>query len=375
MASEAVIDVEALLAPISESAPTGVDPRADTSPTSAYFKLKDARSAARAAERRADSEGGSTEIAPEWDAILDLAPQILTTGGKDLEVTAWYIEALVRAKGFAGFRDGYRLAGGLCERYWDSFHSLPPDEEGMVSRLAPLAGLNGVDGEGALIQPMRKVPITAAGGDFGPYSAYQYDAAFALGQIADPAARANREAAGAVTLEKFNRAVADSGGAFYVNLLDDLGQAAESFAAITAVLDAKAAAASPPSTSLRDLLEAITTTVRSISKELVAQALAAQAQASAAAAPESEAAGAGDGAAAPRSGAPIGREDALRQILKLADFFKQYEPHSPISTTLEEVVRRARLPFSELLAELVPDAGVWRAALTNAGIKPPPPTE
>jgi len=41
------------------------------------------------------------------------------------------------------------------------------------------------------------------------------------------------------------------------------------------------------------------------------------------------------------------------------------------SNSLEEIVRRGRLPFAQLLAELVQDQGAWRNALTSAGIKPP----
>ena len=71
------------------------------------------------------------------------------------------------------------------------------------------------------------------------------------------------------------------------------------------------------------------------------------------------------------AGAIRNREDALHILLLVADYFRKYEPHSPICTTLEETVRRARLPFQELLAELLPDRTVWRTALAIAGIKAP----
>ncbi|MDG2882105.1 type VI secretion system protein TssA, partial [Vibrio parahaemolyticus] len=44
---------EQALAPISQENPTGVDPREDVSPQSAYYRLKDQRMAARNAERNA----------------------------------------------------------------------------------------------------------------------------------------------------------------------------------------------------------------------------------------------------------------------------------------------------------------------------------
>ncbi|MDW3060369.1 type VI secretion system protein TssA, partial [Vibrio sp. 1978] len=44
---------EQVLAPISEDNPTGIDPREDVSPQSAYYRLKDQRMVARNAERNA----------------------------------------------------------------------------------------------------------------------------------------------------------------------------------------------------------------------------------------------------------------------------------------------------------------------------------
>ena len=139
---------------------------------------------------------------------------------------------------------------------------------------------------------------------------------------------------------------------------------------MTATLDAKAGDASPPSSAIHDLLGSIADTVRAVSKDLVARYVQSQVPAETVAAGET----APTESNAP-SGAPRGREEALQQLLRVADYFKQSEPHSPISTTLEEAVRRARLPFSDLLAELLPDTAAWRAALTNAGIKPPPPAK
>jgi type VI secretion system protein ImpA len=66
------------------------------------------------------------------------------------------------------------------------------------------------------------------------------------------------------------------------------------------------------------------------------------------------------------------REDALRVLLHVAEYFRANEPHSPTAISLEETVRRARLSFSDLLMELLPDRTAWRSALTSAGIKPPP---
>ena len=99
------------------------------------------------------------------------------------------------------------------------------------------------------------------------------------------------------------------------------------------------------------------------------------------AAPETEPA-----EAAPVAGAPAApqavqagpvrletREDALRELARIAAFFREHEPNSPTAYTLLTLIRRARLPLAELLAELIPDETVRRSYLNLSGIGPDVP--
>jgi type VI secretion system protein ImpA len=67
------------------------------------------------------------------------------------------------------------------------------------------------------------------------------------------------------------------------------------------------------------------------------------------------------------------REDALRVLGEIADYFRRTEPHSPISYTLDEAVRRGRLTWPELLQEVVADMNTRNGILTMLGIRPSPP--
>jgi len=359
VANSATIDLVALLEPLPGKAPCGIDLRQDTSPQSPYYQLKDLRSAARAAERRAETDGDSQALLPEWDSILTLCADVLATKSKDLEVLAWLIEALVRAHGFAGLRDGFNLASGFIDQYWDNFHSLQ-DEEGLDTRLAPLAGLNGT-----LTQPLRKVPLTVHT-DAGLFATYHYDQALALSQLSDPEARARREAAGEVTLEQFNAAAKASGGHFYTEMLDDIGGCLAHLERLSYSLDERAGRSSPSTIDIRNVITNIQDSVRQFSADLVARATPA---ASGDAGDNSGADNSTNGATG--TGSVSGREDALRILLRVAEYFRVHEPHSPISNSLEEIVRRARLPFAELLAELLNDQNTWRSMMISAGIKPP----
>ena len=64
------------------------------------------------------------------------------------------------------------------------------------------------------------------------------------------------------------------------------------------------------------------------------------------------------------------REDMLRHLVRIADFFRRTEPHSPLAYTLDDAVRRGRLTWPDLLAEIVPDENARRNMLIQLGIKP-----
>ena len=106
---------------------------------------------------------------------------------KDLEVCAYLIEALVRMHGFAGMRDGYRLA--RAGRAVLGRRALPlPGEADVERRCADLLQLNGIDATGALVPPHRPDPLHR--GDLaGAVLRVQLQEAQALAKIADPKAR------------------------------------------------------------------------------------------------------------------------------------------------------------------------------------------
>ncbi|HRJ61982.1 MAG TPA: type VI secretion system protein TssA, partial [Azospirillaceae bacterium] len=75
------------------------------------------------------------------------------------------------------------------------------------------------------------------------------------------------------------------------------------------------------------------------------------------------------------SGVIASREDAFRALLQIADFFRKTEPHSPISYTLEEAVRRGRMTLAELLEELITDESARKHFLVASGVRPPEPKQ
>lgn len=365
MGSPSTIDLERLLAPISEDNPVGEDLRADVSPASAYFQLKDARKAARAKERNLGIDDTQIpDTRSDWRPVLEQAVELLNTRSKDIEILAWLIEALVRLDGFAGLRDGLRLMQSFVERYWDDFY---PHEADLVDRIAPFAGLNGQGVEGALVFPVRNVPITEER-SFDPFATWHYQQAVSLQQMANPEARERRIEAGAVTMEQIDKAALESDETFLKDLFEDLESCRSTFDALTEDLDARCGPeAAPPSSNLKKALDSCLEAVKHVAGRVIV------AEQEENVAMEDAVAGEGSQAtfAAVSGGKGMTREQAFQQLLQLADFFRRTEPHSPLSYAIERIVRWGRMPLPELLSEIITEDEARNNLFWLAGISKP----
>lgn len=367
MPSPDVLDFAKLLAPIPGDKPTGPDLRANVSPSSPYYKVKDARTAARSAERQAES-GAEDAPAPDWKAVITTATLVLSESSKDLEVTAYLIEALARVRGFTGLRDGFRLARELVDAFWDDLYPTP-DEEGLSTKVAALAGLNGDDSEGTLLAPIRTVPITDSD-THGGLSFANYLQALATSKILDPKVKEKKVAAGAMTFEKVQSAMGETSNAFVKALYDDLTASLDEFDKLTTALDAKCGSAAPPSTAIRAGLTAVLDAVKDVARDkLAVMQTTAPTPADAPADANGKATKEDDSEGGEKLPTIRNREDALNAILRLADFFRRTEPHSMVPHTLEQAVRWARMPLTDLLAELISDDDARGALFKQVGIR------
>ena len=361
-----------LVAPLPGAAPAGADLRQDFSPQSLYYRLRDARAEAREIERRADNDpGADAGVPPQWRTVRDLATTALSVQTKDLEIAAWLTEALVRLEGMSGLAAGSAVIAGLASGLWDSGLHPQPDEDGIGTQVAPITGLNGQGNDGTLMQPLRKC-VLFPGPDGGPVTYWQYMQSEELETISDPARRKQRLAAKVLPLADMAGAARQAGGERLAGLRSEAKNALAAWTRMSEVLEEKAGSDAPPTGRVRDLLSAI------IAISNIYAPPEPDAPADGSDAEEAEVTGAADGQAG--AGTPaVGtarsatREDMLRELERIADFFRRSEPHSPLAYTLEEAVRRGRLTWPELLAEVVPDDKVRSAMLVMLGIRPAPP--
>ncbi len=376
------ISFDDLLKPISDEHPTGLPLRDESSGSMRdFYNVRDAASEARSAERKlatyipppAGEEDPYKPLPPNWTAVYDTAVDILSKKSKDLWVVAWMIEAICRLQGFVGLRDGFKLARELCDRFWDDLH--PRGPEGDVDHLvAQLAGLNGVDGEGALIDPLKAVPITSGRGR-GPYSYADFLAAARLEQEADPERRQKRIADGEVSMEQFEAAAAESPPDFYTDLLVTIDAVITEFDQLNELLEQRCRVAdadysrAPPSSNISSVLSEIRRRVALLAGENEAGDEQGEEQA--------QAGDTGDNSQMPKiaAGQIASRDEAFRLILKIAEYFEKSEPHSPVSYGLRQVVHWGRLSLPELLMQLIDNAETRDQLFRHIGIAKPTDSE
>ncbi|WP_415226559.1 type VI secretion system protein TssA [Psychromonas sp.] len=356
MSSPALIDISSLIYPIAGDLSVGNDLRLDPSYTSEYSQIKDARRAARDAERNNMFDGDNTEAHENWNKILLLAPNVIAQQSKDLEVACWLTEALVRKSGFQGLKEGFTLIRQLVEIYWEDGLYPTPDEDGIETRVAPISGLNGEGVDGVLLSPIRNSFITEDNA-YEPFNLWQYKQTIDISRLSDDRARtANIEKIG-FSFEDIEKAVAQSSNEYYCTLYENIETCLSEYHAINRLLTEYCGSYdAPPTSKIIELLEDAKSAINHLAKSklpIAVEVVEIEEHEEA----ESKLAS-GPAATAPDviSTTLNSRDDAFKQLSHIAEYFKKTEPHSPVSYILTKAVKWGNMPLEELMKELIPDS-------------------
>ena len=394
MASESVLDIESLCAPISEEQPCGPSWRDnDELRETLYPKVetahRDARGNARALQEletkiallqqqsrgRADStqqmdDTKSREIAklqktkidnPNWLAVVSAGSEFLKKS-KDLWVAVWVAESLAKEYGFAGLRDGLKLLRMLCEKFWDGIHPRPDEAEGIRHTLAQM--------DGDLWKPLiMSIPITRNGN-----TTSDYDMSVEMEQLDREEDRSAYRLMGVIEVSRFEANIADSGQEFLKNLVDDVKAAKEEFDLLNEYLYEKCGHDAPPTTEADESFEQChTLLVELCAPHLPAEALEDLDESEAG--ETSETTAEGDGAVAGSASGSAGkqsgwsRDAAFQEINRLADLFQRHEPNSPVANVLRQAVRLGGLSWQDLIRELATEEES-RKIYRQTGVRP-----
>jgi type VI secretion system protein ImpA len=358
----AVWNAEALLEPISAEQPCGqnlddvpVLPGAQTAVLSEFDKLRlygQPRSPEAPPEAQ-DTEGSRNEPEKqrppiEWDRLRAEAIEGLQKT-KDLRLLAYLGTALLRTDGLGAFLSTLTLASQWLETYWPQVYPLLDDGDAMARRSA----LNCFADPMAVVDRVWRLPIVASK-HHGRFSYRDLEVAQGHVQPAKdekkPDERAIREALKELPIEELTALEAGITAATGALTAMDARMRADGGPDVAPDFG-------PLSTILAKLNRLYRDQIASRSETAVVAGEAVPGSPAAAAA--------GQGFT---GGAIQSRQDAVRALDAVAEFFRRSEPSSPIPMIVERAKRLVAKDFLEVLADIAPDA-VMVARLAG-GLRP-----
>lgn len=348
-----VIDLDALLAPISDENPGGDSLR--------YSGIYDEISEARRADIDVAQGEWQTELkTADYRKVVEVAVNALTTLSKDLQIAAWLGEALINLHGFAGLRDSLKLMTGLHENYWDGAFPVVEDndQEGRANAVSWL--------ESNAAKAIRDVPITAGAGlSFNNWQdAKRFDIPANLASLEAEAQerwndlRAQAERENRTTAEKWKLATAATRRAFCEEMQFTFDECRVARDELDSAIEAKYERNQMPGLStLKKALDEVGAQVKKLleRKRIEEPDPADTADENGSWGDEEEGSSGSTGIG---SGPIKGRPEALRRLEEVAAFFQKTEPHSPVSYLVQRAVKWGNMPLESWLQEVIKDDNV-----------------
>ncbi|MFO1425040.1 MAG: type VI secretion system protein TssA [Candidatus Competibacteraceae bacterium] len=335
-----VIDIEELLSEIAAAAPCGEDLEYDP----AFAEMEEL------AQETPERQYGDTIIPaepPDWRGVRKTALALFERT-RDLRVAVYLTRALLHVDGLAGFADGLALVDGLIERYWDTVYPQldPEDDNDPTLRINTIVAL--CDPE-ATLRILRETPLVSsrvlgrfnlrdiqiAAGALTPVATddqaelptqAKIDGAF---QEVGPE---NAQAVAAVVAEAMARAER-----IEARLTDQIGVTqAPDLSALTGVLkeirQALAEQLQRQGSGLADEVSTAETTDTGLS----------------------EGGAVGGGGQRLVVGEITSRDEVMRMLDKICEYFNRYEPSSPVPFLLKRARNLVTKDFMAILNDLAP---------------------
>ncbi|QLE97088.1 type VI secretion system protein TssA [Neptunomonas phycophila] len=357
------MDFSEALTPINADVKAGFDIRNHPEYADAFYELRDLRNAIRAQERRALSLEDLYALGSEWKQVQTACVDILATQSKDVEVLAWLAEATIRVDGFVGLAEVFDVIDQTLREYWGGIYPLP-DEEGISATLFPLTGLNGDNGEGTLVMPIRMASvITTPAGEM--ISGWDYIKACDLAQLTDDSKRQRKIDDGIKTIDQLQQLMQGTDSAQIKTTARAIDACKQNFASIDDFLQDQCGYDSPPTSAIKNVLSTAWDALAAIARidtSILEDPKPAEEEASEleddSDKPEVRSSKSAQNTVVqfrPEAYYPSSREEALIMVSRLSAFFRDTEPHSPLSYQMERVERWGRMGLAELMDELLDD--------------------
>ncbi len=339
----AQVEVETLLQEVSAESPCGDDLEYDVD-----FGEMERAAQGKPAQQMGDQVKPAEE--PDWADVENRATQLLLRT-KDLRVALYLTRAQLNTRGLVGLSSGLQLLRGLLERYWDGIYP-GLDEEDDNDPTLRLNSMAGLSDPGILLNTLRDTPLAELRG-FGEVR-YR-DIALINGELSlapdtedklpDPASiSAIFTGSNLENLQETARAT---------------NQALEHAVAIeTLLVDHVGADNAPDLNMLRQSLEAIQGVLADKLAQRGVDDATGRTNGSASAedgmTTQTDAESPGGAQPAAPIGGITGREDVIRALDRICEYYDRHEPSSPVPLLLRRAKRLVAKNFLDILRDLAP---------------------
>ncbi|MFT3930606.1 MAG: type VI secretion system protein TssA [Spongiibacteraceae bacterium] len=338
--------VRALLNPISGNNPAGED----LSFSALFDEIREARRSDDAGLAQGEWE---TEIKnADWGRVRTLCESALGERTKDLQLAAWYLEALMHLEGFSGFAKGLELFHGLIVNYWDTCYPLVYDGD-LDERAGKITWLNT-----QLPFAVKKIPVTDKKNN--SYSWLQWQESRWVENLGQKDAEAKALAIndGKLSGEVFDKAAAQSDRHFGESLARDAQRATILLSALIEVVDNAFGHDAPSLIDLRQTLQDCKLLIDRLYGKSRADMEIKQEESPVVSESSSSFRAPSPGVIATgikTVGTLNNRADAIQALRDVAQYFRVNEPHSPVALLAARAARWAEMSMEEWLATVVKD--------------------
>lgn len=382
-----LLNIDELLAPISESQPCGLSKETseDLALINAFANVQREGDTARKIEKTRveiellDSESRAEKIRhsagrsddpkkeTNWSAIATQCVNILKNQSKDTRIVSWLIEASMRSAGFRGLSESLDFAAALVDSYGTQLFPLDEDDE-----LYSLGFLDKLNQSTSLIEGLGRIPVQR-GSRIG-YSS-KVIARHLEGLSEDE--RSGLQETGLMLYDDIAEEIKDTSPEVKQEFLDAISCALESAKRLDQALASKSGSSNFGFSRIANEINAIQDWFVELAGFDLAGGDETQGpdDSSDGEADEDNASETKSGNGSNKVGTGVGktdsvqsRADALGSLVRVASFFRKTEPHSPVSYALEQAVRWGKMPLPELLMDLVQSDEVRGEVFRRLGI-------
>jgi type VI secretion system protein ImpA len=346
-----MIDFEKVLKPIRDDAPAGDDLRYQDGDLT-FHSIEELR----VDEDPALTIEGDAKTA-NWPKVVHTCEDALANKAKDLEIAGFLAEGLAHTQGFEGVRDGLRLQKELIQAFWDGLH--PGLDEGEVVLPIRAKPLNWLALPNGFLRAVKAIPFVT-GNPERPLSMADLEMSERVDAAqlqSDPGAFEELTQQGYVTGEAWRLALANTPLEQLQASFDALLESVAELGELTQLCDERFGDEDAPRLmALSDVFDEIRERIEPMVQPAEAEGFEAEVGETG----EASASAAGPAVA---TGPIASRQDALRTLGLVADFFRRTEPHTPISYLVQRAVRWGNMPLEDLLREVVKNddalAHIW----------------